>query len=120
MAKKANKVNIETLLEQYDKARSEAKDAETKAKDLNAEIKLTLGATEEVDTPEYVCTYKFDKDKEIESFDAEKFEEKDPKGFKAYLGMLDKADKLAKKYTKKTVVPGARKLIVVRKNEGDE
>lgn len=114
---KANKVNIEVLLEQYDRARAEARAAKDSADDLNAEIKLTLGATEEVDTPAFVCTYYFDKDKDVESFDEAAFATKEPRRYKEWQQLQSDLQLLQKKYTKITTVKGARKLIVTRKNE---
>lgn len=117
MVKKGSKVSIEKLLVEYDQARSVAKEAKDRVEELNTEIKTTLGETEEVDTPEYLCTYYFDKDKEVESFDEEGFATKNPKQYGDYQQHLADAARLAKKFTKTTTVKGARKLLVVRKNE---
>jgi hypothetical protein len=112
MAKKG-KLTIDILLRDYDKARSDAKEAKDRADDINAQIKDALGDTEEVDTPTYICTYKYDKDKTIEQFDEETFAKKEPKAYNTWINYKVK-------YTKAKTTPGARKLIVVRKNEGEE
>jgi hypothetical protein len=113
------RVNIENLCREYDVARTSAKVAAATAVELADAIKTLLGDTTEAETPTYVCTYKFDKDRTTEVFDAEKFEQKDAKGFAKYTAALDTAATLAKKFTKTTVVQGARKLYVTLKNRGE-
>lgn len=105
--------NLNKLYEEYDTARRDAKEAELVKKDAADEIKKLLGATEEASTPDYIVTYKYDKDSEEEVFDEEKFQEKDPRGYKAYQAMVDDIHVLCKKYTKKVTIKGARKLNVV-------
>lgn len=117
MSKKANVAKLEHLFSDYDKARAEAKEAAKTQAELSTEIKEILGDTEEVDTPRFVTTYKCDKDKEVESFDEEAFETKDPKGYARWQTMVEETEKLRKKFVKKTVVKGARKLIIVRKED---
>jgi len=114
--------SFDKLFDEYDKARTKAKEAKTEQDELNTEIKQQLEAKklEEVDSPTFTCLYKFEKDKETEAFDEEKFAEKDPKGHAQYKGLLDEIKRLTKKYTKKVVSKGARKLIITRKNEGEE
>jgi len=112
---KVNKLSgkkLDELYEAYDKARRDAKEAEATKTDAADEIKKQLGDIEEASTTNYIVTYKHDKDREVESFDEEKFAEKDPKGYDVYLTMVDKIATLTKRYTKKTVVKGARKLVV--------
>ena len=111
---------IEKLLRDYDVARAKANEAARAAAGLNQALKNALGDTTEVDTPEYICTYKYDKDRSIEVFDAEKFEQKDPKGFAKYTAALELAATLAKKFTTTKSEKGARKLCVTLKNQGDE
>jgi hypothetical protein len=108
---------LEELYEDYDKARTDAKEAENAKKEAGDAIKTLLGDTEEASTPRYIVTYKFDKDRETEVFDEEKFEEKDPKGYAAYLIFLEDIKRVTKKYTKTVTVKGARKLIVTAKEE---
>lgn len=112
MAKKISVGNLNKLYQEYDQARRDAKEAETVKKDAADEIKKLLGETEEASTPDYIVTYKYDKDRENEVFDEEKFEEKDPKGYVKYQGLLKDIETACKKYTKKVVVKGARKLVV--------
>lgn len=107
---------LAALFDSYAKARDEAKEAEKAQKELSAEIKEILGDTEEAESPEYTCLYKYEKDKEV--FDEAKFAEKEPKKFAAYQELQEDMKKLTKKYTK--TVKGARKLIITRKNEGEE
>ena len=111
-SKKLNTRNLDELYQAYDKARSDAKEAEAIKVEAADTIKELLGETQEASTPNYVVTYKYDKDKEVESFDQEKFEEKDPKGYKLWQSIVEKAEAMAKKYTKKTIVKGTRKLVV--------
>ena len=114
--------SLEKLFDKYDLARAKAKDAEVEKKEASDEIKATLEKEklEIADTPSFMCVYKFEKDKEVEVFDEEKFAEKEPVKFKQYQALLEEMKKIAKKYTKKSVVKGARKLLVTRKNEGEE
>ncbi len=119
MSKKIDPKAINKLFRDYDEARGDAKDATTKADELNKEIKARLvdADADEVDTTEYVCTYKCDKDKTVTSFDEEGFAAKNPAQYAKYQEMQADLVKIAKKYTKTTTVPGARKLIVTRKEE---
>lgn len=107
---------LATLFDSYAKARDKAKEAEKAQKELSAEIKEILGDTEEAESPEYICSYKYDKDQEV--FDAIKFAKKEPKKFAAYQKLHEDMKQLTKKYFK--TVKGARKLIITRKNEGEE
>lgn len=110
--KKLSGRTLDKLYEAYDVARREAKEAENNKKDAAEEIKTLLGTTEEANTPNYIVTYKYDKDKEVEIFEEEKFAEKDPKTYQKYLDTLKVIEALRKKYTKKTTEKGARKLVV--------
>lgn len=114
--------SFDTLFEKYDKARAEAKDAKARQEDLNAEIKSRLEEKklEEIDSADFVCLYKFEKDKETEVFDADLFAEKEPKKYKLYVAVKKDMEKLMKKYVKKETVKGARKLIITRKNSQEE
>ena len=103
---------LDKLYEAYDEARRTAKEAEQSKTDAGNEIKELLGETQEASTPNYVVTYKYDKDREVEVFDEDKFAENDTKGYLKYQNMLEEIAKITKKYTKKTVVKGARKLVV--------
>lgn len=118
MAKKS----FDKLFEAYDQARAKAKEAKTEQDELNQEIKAKLEAEklDAVDAVEYTCTYKYEKDKETEVFDEEKFAEKDPKKYQQYVELMEEMKAITKKYTKKQVTKGARKLIITRKNEGEE
>ena len=108
---------LDELYDDYDQARTVAKEAEKDKKEAGDAIKTLLGETVEASTPRYIVTYKHDADKEVETFDEEKFETKDPRGYERYLAILDEAKQYAKKYTKIVVSKGARKLIVVAKEE---
>jgi len=104
--------NLNKLYEEYDDARRNAKEAEGIKKDAADEIKKLLGNTEEASTPDYIVTYKYDKDSESEVFDEEKFAEKDPKKYAEYQQFLEDIKRITKKYTKTVTVKGARKLVV--------
>lgn len=106
------------LFTEYEKARLAAKEATTIQDALKVEIKERLEnkKLDEVDEVEFICTYKFEKDREV--FDEELFAAKDPDKYIQWTRIQDEIKKLQKKYTKK--VPGARKLIITRKNEGEE
>ena len=129
MAKKVNKFttkDLDKLYEIYDKARADAQEAEADKKDAGDAIREKLGATEEASTPNYVVTYKYDKDKEVETFDEERFEQKNPEGYKTYLKLIEKAEAtmqaakdVAQKYIKKKTVKGTRKLVVTRQEAED-
>ena len=112
---------LDELFAKFDKARADAKSAEIEKKELSDEIKARLEQekVDEVETPAFECFYKFEKDKESEIFDEEKFIAKDPAGYKKYVETLEKITALTKKYTKTVVTKGARKLIVTRKNEAE-
>lgn len=115
MAKKEPKLSgrtLDKLYEAYDNARRAAKEADAAKTDASNEIKTLLGETEEASTPNYFVTYRYDKDRDVEVFDEEKFQEKDAKGYKQYQALLDQVATITKKYTKVTVVKGARKLVV--------
>lgn len=112
VAKKISVGNLNKLYEEYDEARRNAKEADTIKKDAADEIKKLLGTTEEASTPDYIVTYKYDKDSETDVFDEEKFAEKEPKKYTEYLSYLDDIKRITKKYTKQVTVKGARKLIV--------
>jgi hypothetical protein len=103
---------LDELYEAYDLARREAKEAEAAKKDAGEEIKVLLGDVQEANTSNYFVTYRYDKDREDEVFDEEKFAEKDPKKFAQYQQYLEEIKALTKKYTKKIITKGARKLIV--------
>lgn len=109
------KQDINKLFRQYDIARENAKATEQAAKELSQKIKDTLGETEEVDTPEYVVTYRYDKDREVTLFDEEAMALKDPKHYKKLLSLRESMEAMQKRYTKTTVIRGARKLYVTRK-----
>lgn len=113
------KKSFDALFEAYDKARAKAKEAKSEQDDLNAEIKQQLEAKklDTVESTEFVCVYKFEKDKEVEVFDEEKFAENDPKKYKQYTELMEEMKAITKKYTKKSITKGARKLIITRKNE---
>jgi hypothetical protein len=100
------------LVQQYDKIRTKYNQLGKDKDEVNGQIKQLLGDALEVDVPGYHVTYKYDKDKEVTSFDEEKFEAKDPKKYAQYQLMLEEIKTLSKKYTKTKTVPGARKLIV--------
>jgi hypothetical protein len=111
----AKKKSLDLLFFQYDKARNDAQEAERVKKECSEEIKEALGDETYVDSPEYVVTYRFDKDKETETFDEELMITKAPKEHDKLVKLQAECDKLTKKYTNKKTVPGARKLIVTRK-----
>ncbi len=110
MAKKDN-VLLE-LVKQYDRLRTEYNQIGKDKDEVNGQIKQILGDAVEADVPGYRVTFKYDKDKEVVSFDEEKFEKNDPKKYQQYLGMLEEIKLISKKYTKTKTIPGARKLIV--------
>ena len=118
----AKPTSLEKKFEEYDKARAKAKEATGIQKDLGDEIKAELEAKnlDTVDAVDYVCIYKFEKDKTEDVFDEEKFAEKDPKKYKQYVELMEEMKSITKKYTKKVTTKGARKLIITRKNEGEE
>jgi hypothetical protein len=108
---------LDELYEDYDRARTVANDAEKDKAEASKAIKDLLGETQEASTPRYIVTYKYDADKDVESFDEEKFQDKDPKGYALYQGYLEEIKRVCKKYTKITTVKGARKLLVTAKEE---
>jgi len=108
---------LDKLYEAYDNARRTAKEADNAKKDAADEIKTLLGETQEASTPNYIVTYKYDKDTETEVFDEERFMLKDSNGYQAYQKLLNKIEQICKKYTKKVVTKGARKLIVMAVEE---
>ncbi len=111
MAKGGAAVLLE-LVKQYDKLRTEHS-ALTKEKDeTQKQIKDLIGDKTEVAVPGWKVTYRNDKDKEVTSFDEEKFAEKDPKKYAQYQEMLEEIAVLTKKYTKVKTVPGSRRLII--------
>lgn len=114
--------SLEKLFEEYDIVRAKSKQADSDKRELAEAIKdkLEKGKLDEVDTPSFTCAYKFEKDKDVVVFDEEKFAEKEPKKYKEYQTLMKEMEVITKKYTKKTTVKGARKLIVTRKNEGEE
>lgn len=118
----AKTLSIEKKFEEYDKARAIAKEAKAQQDELGDSIKAELAAKklDEVDGVDYRCVYKFEKDKETDVFDEEKFAEKDPKKYKQYIELMDEMKAITKKYTKKQITKGARKLIITRKNEQEE
>ena len=105
----------EKLFHEYDLARTKAKEAESVQEELKAEIKtrLELKKLEEVDGPEFKCTYKFERDRDV--FDESLFAQKEPKKYAQWTALQEEIKVLQKKYTKKQ--PGARKLIITRTNE---
>lgn len=114
--------SFDKLFQEYDKVRAKAKEAKSEQDELNAEIKERLEAKnlDSVDATEYICTYKFEKDKEEQVFDEEKFAEKDPKKYKQYVELMKEMQLITKKYTKTKKTPGARKLIITAKNAQEE
>lgn len=100
------------LVTKYDKVRTEVAQLEKEKDELNAEIKALIGEREAVPVPGWKVTYKYDKDKEVTSFDEQKFADNDTKGYLKYQKMLGEIEVITKKYTKTKTVPGARKLIV--------
>lgn len=119
-----NKDSLVELVRQYDRLRSEAKQAEKDQKECGDMIKQLLGDAEEAPVPGYRVTYKYDKDKVEEVFDKEKMEKKAPEVYKAYQALVTRAEKaveaaraLAAKFTKTKTSPGARKLLVVAGEE---
>lgn len=114
--------SFDKLFEEYDKVRAKAKEAKDEQADLNTEIKQKLEAQklDEVDSVEFKCVYKFEKDSETEVFDEEKFAEKDPKKYKQYVDLMEEMKAITKKYTKKVKTKGARKLIITRKDSQEE
>lgn len=104
--------DLNMLYRIYDKARTRANDAEQMKNDASDEIKALLGETTEASTPEYIVTYRYDKDKEVVTFDEDAFMQKDPKAHTKYREMLHTIETVTKKYTKTTTVKGARKLLV--------
>lgn len=113
--------DLDNLYEIYDKARADAKEAEADKKEAGDAIREKLGETTEATTQNYVVTYKYDADKDVEQFDEEAFETKDPKGHAEYIKLLEKAEAIlslskivAKKFMKTVTVKGARKLVVTR------
>lgn len=113
------KASFSKLFAEYDCARAQAKEADQAKTELGDEIKARLDAEklDAVDEVDFLCVYKYEKDKEVEVFDEETFAKKEPKKYADYQQMQEDMKWLAKKYTKKRVVKGARKLIVTRKNE---
>lgn len=114
--------SFDQLFAEYDVARTKAKEAKSEQEELNADIKAQLEAKklDEVDSPEWTCLYKYEKDKETEVFDEDKFAEKDPKKYKQYIDLMAEMKLITKKYTKKSISKGARKLIITRKNAQEE
>lgn len=114
--------SFDNLFDEYDKARAKAKEAQNEQDDLKTEIKSRLEAQklEEVDSIEFTCVYKFEKDKETEVFDEETFAEKEPKKYNMYLAVKKDMEKIMKKYVKKEKAKGARKLLITRKNSQEE
>lgn len=120
MTKQASKFSgkkLDELYSIYDEARRIAKEAENDKTDAANNIKDLLGDIEEASTSNYIVTYAYDKDKDIEVFNEELFMTKDPKGYKKYEQLNVEIQNMRKKYTKKTTVKGARKLIVTAKAE---
>jgi FMN phosphatase YigB (HAD superfamily) len=120
MAKQEPKLSgrsLNKLYDVYDEARRLAKEAEKDKVEASNEIKVLLGETVEASTDRYIVTYKYDKDREDEVFDEEKFETKDPKKYQQYVDMLEEIKGLTKKYTKIVVTKGSRKLIVTSKED---
>ena len=106
---------LEYLYEDYDKARTIAKEAEKDKKEAGDAIKSLLGDTVEASTPRYIVTYNYDKDTETEVFDETRFAENDTKGYMKYQKMLGEIETITKNYTKTVITKGARKLIVTAK-----
>ena len=106
--KKLNHDDLDDKFKAYDVARTAAKEAATEQADLGAEIKEILEASETdyVDSPQYTCSYKQDKDTEKDAFDEEAFHASQPAAYTLY-----------RKFVKKTVKPGSKKLIVTLKGE---
>lgn len=117
-----SKNSFDKMFRGYDKARAAVKDAEAIKLEYSDEIKKALekNKLDAVDSVEYLCVYKFDKDKESEVFDEVKFAEKDPKKYQQYTDLMEEMKAITKKYTKTVVAKGARRLIITRKNEGGE
>ena len=114
--------SFDSLFQEYDAARANAKEAKDIQEDISTEIKtrLEVKKIDSVDSPCYVCTWKYEKDKETEVFDEEKFAEKDPKKYAQYTELMEEMKAITKKYTKKVVTKGARKLLINHKNESEE
>ncbi len=117
MAKKTD-VLLE-LVQQYDKLRTEAKQAEKDQKECADKIKTLLGDAVEAPVPGWKVTYKYDKDKKEDVFDEEKMQKKAPAEHVLYCKLVTKQERLqgdieelTKKFTKVNTTPGARKLII--------
>ena len=119
MSKNKLGASLDKLFEEYDKARATAKEADAQKTFWAEEVKsrLTAEKLNEVETPRFTCVWKCDKDKEEEVFDEEKFAEKDPKKYKQYIELMEEMKAITKKYTKKVVIKGTRKLLINRVNE---
>ena len=118
MAKKPDREEVMLdLVQRYDKARLIAKEAKNEADELNSEIKAILADKEELPLPGWTVTYRYDKDKEIEAFDEETFQRKEPKKYNVFLKAKEEIEKLMKKYIKVSIQKGARSLIVERKED---
>jgi hypothetical protein len=116
------KLSLEDLFQKYGTARELAAVSTQTKNDLSMEIKGVLDSKklEKVDGVRYACTYLYDRDKSVEEFDEELFARKDPKKFAQYQQMQAELKTLAKKYTKVSVVKGARRLIISAKNQEEE
>lgn len=119
-----DKASLLELVKQYDRLRTEAAQAAKDQKECGDMIKALLGDKETAPVPGWKVTYKYDKDKEDEVFDADKMQKKAPEEFATYSRLVKKAEEfvekaaeLARKYTKTVKTPGARKLQVVSGEE---
>ena len=112
MAKNKEQDLLVDLIEQYDKVRTNVKQLEKEKDELNTEIKALIGDRDSVPVPGWKVTYKCDKDREVTSFDEEKFKEKAPKDYVRYCEMMVSIEGLKRRFVKTKTIPGARKLIV--------
>lgn len=111
------KLTFDELFVAYEKARIEAKEATTIQDAMKAEIKERLEEKklDEVDSEEFVCTYKFDKDKETVDTAALK---KNKKVYAEFVALTEKIGAIEAKFL--VSKPGARRLVIKRKNEEEE
>jgi len=100
------------LVKQYDRIRSEHTQLGKDKDELSTQIKGLIGDAVEVPVDGWRVSYRYDKDKEVVSFDEETFKKKDPKKYTQYTEMLAEIAALSKKYTKTKVVSGSRRLLI--------
>ena len=87
----AKEKSFDKLFAEFDNARAVAKNANDVKDELSTEIKQRLEAKklEEVDAVDFICTYRYDKDRETEVFDEEKFAAKEPKKYQQYTELME-------------------------------